>query len=240
MRHLAPLSSLVLAALAASACTDAPEGEIVDPEAEEGYEGVSADNDPNAVMDDGKSDAPRYAVPTNLPALVDPEIIVSLEGLTVHIFDRETGFQAVYPAGVGELDSRGRSITPTGHFNTGSDNTDSWWFVPRRTNPSYFAGLPFLRITAENSDGANTYAFHGPIDATLRRGYVSHGCVRMAKQNIIDLFWMMKPHTSSKVTIQQEVERDAAGKKVDVGTTPTLWDVGERITFGASVGPRLD
>jgi len=56
-----------------------------------------------------------------------------------------------------------------------------WWWVPRRTNPEYFAGLPFLRITAENSMHQNTYALHGPITATLTRGYVSHGCVRMAK-----------------------------------------------------------
>ena len=62
-------------------------------------------------MDDGKSDAPRYSAPTDLPMLVAPEIIVSLDGLTVHIFDRATGFQAVYPAGVGTKNSRGISIT---------------------------------------------------------------------------------------------------------------------------------
>ena len=26
----------------------------------------------------------------------------------------------------------------------------SWWYVPRRTVPDYFAGLPFLRLTAKN------------------------------------------------------------------------------------------
>ena len=226
---------LVIALAVFTGCTDA--ASVDDPE-DGGYEGVDFDQDnPNAPLDDGKSDIPRYAIPQDLPDLVSPEIIVSLDGLTVHLFDRETGFQAVYPAGVG-VKSNGKSITPHGHFKTGSDSTDSWWYVPRRTNPEYFAGLPFLRLTARNSAGANTYALHGPITDTLIRGYVSHGCVRMAHDDIIRLFWMAKPHAGIPVTIQVEAELDAAGHRVDVGKTPALWAPGETIQFGASVGPR--
>lgn len=234
MRNLTALFLVSLATTAA--CADLG-SELEDLE-EGGYEGVEADNDPTIPMDDGKSDIPRYPTPKDLPALVAPEIIVSLDGLTVHLFDRETGFSAVYPAGVGIRGSSGRSITPTGHFETSDDITDTWYYVARRTNPAYFGGFPFLRINAENSDGAHTYALHGPIDARLQRGYVSHGCVRMASQDVIDLFWMVKTHASTPVTIQREVERDALGKKVDVGTEPTLWAPGELITYGASVGPR--
>jgi len=235
MSRLVALLSLTVLAFG---CVDS-DGNM-DPEEGTG-EGVDYDaENPNGVMDDGKSDAPRYTVPTDLPQLVSPEIIVSLDGLTVHLFDRETGFQAVYPAGVGVKNSRGISITPTGHFKTGGTTTDPWWYVPRRTVPDYFAGLPFLRLTARNSQGANTYALHGPITTNLIRGYVSHGCVRMAKNDIIRLFWMVSSHANTKVTIQKEVERDAAGNKVDVGTTPKLWAVGETIQFGASVGPRMD
>jgi hypothetical protein len=222
-------------ALLAVGCATAPE--IDDPE-EGGYEGVDFDADnPNAPMDDGKSDAPRYTIPTDLPALVAPEIIVSLDGLTVHLFDRETGFQAVYPAGVG-VKHNGKSITPTGHFDTGANTADSWWYVPRRTNPEYFGGFPFLRLTAENSEGANTYALHGPITAELIRGYVSHGCVRMRGDDVVDLFWMVKTHPSTPVTIQREVELDKGGGKVDIGKTPALWLPGDVISYGASVGPR--
>ncbi|MBP6629049.1 MAG: L,D-transpeptidase [Kofleriaceae bacterium] len=204
-----------------------------------GYEGVDFDEEnPGANLEDGKFDGPAYRVPTNLPTLTAPEIIVSLDGLTVHLFDRDTGFQAVYPAGVGVLGRSGRSITPTGHFETGDDTTDRWWFVERRSSPAYFAGLPFLRLTAQNSVGANTYALHGPITDRLIRGYVSHGCVRMARQDIIDLFWMVRTHPSIPVTIQKEVERDEAGRAVDVGTTPDLYEVGDDIRYGASVGPR--
>jgi len=232
MSRLVALLSLTALAVG---CTDST---MDDPEEGSG-EGVDYDaENPNGVMDDGKSDAPRYTVPTDLPELVDPEIIVSLDGLTVHMFDRATGYQAVYPAGVGVKNSRGVSITPAGHFQTGENAEDPWWYVPRRTVPEYFAGLPFLRLTARNSEGANTYALHGPITATLQRGYVSHGCIRMRGQDIIRIFWLAKKHPNMPVTIQREVEKDAAGKKVDVGTTPKLWAVGDQIQFGASVGPR--
>ncbi|MDQ3366475.1 MAG: L,D-transpeptidase [Myxococcota bacterium] len=230
------LASLLIAlSFTAIGCADVPTEE--DPEYGSG-EGVDFDEDnPNVPLDDGKSDLPRYAVPTDLPALVAPEIIVSLDGLTVHLFDRATGFQAVYPAGVGTK-TAGKSITPTGHFATGPNNADAWWYVNRRTVPDYFGGFPFLRLTARNTVGANTYALHGPITPDLIRGYVSHGCVRMASNDIIRLFWMVKPHESIPVTIQREVERDAAGARVDVGKVPALWAPGAAISFGASVGPR--
>ncbi len=228
--------TLCTAAALAACIEPMPDG--ADPEDGAGYEGVDEDNDPNTVMDDGKSDVPRYAVPTDLPELVSPEIIVSLDGLTVHLFDRATGFSEVYPAGVGQKNSRGRSITPTGHFQTGPDITDTWWYVARRTNPEYFGGFPFLRLTAENSAGANTYALHGPITETLIRGYVSHGCVRMRAADVIRVFWIMKKHASAPVTIQTEVEKDASGKRVDVGMKPALYPVGAAIPYGASVGPR--
>jgi lipoprotein-anchoring transpeptidase ErfK/SrfK len=235
MRFQAVLSIAVLATF--TACADAPLDSADDPE-QGSYEGVDEDVDPTIPMDDGKSDVPRYQIPTDLPQLVSPEIIVSLDGLTVHLFDRVTGFSKVYPAGVGVKGSSGRSITPTGHFTTGADPTDTWWYVARRTNPEYFGGFPFLRLTAENSDGANTYALHGPITETLVRGYVSHGCVRMRADDVIRIFWTVKPHGSTPVTIQREVEKDARGKKVDVGMTPALYAPGAEIAFGASVGPR--
>lgn len=225
-----------IAVLTLVACADVPATD--DPELGS-EQGVDFDEEnPDAPLFDDKSDAPRYQIPTDLPELVRPEIIISLDGLTVHLFDRATGHQWVYPAGVGVKNSAGRSITPVGHFATSANLADTWWYVARRTVPEYFAGLPFLRITARNSNGANTYGLHGPITEELIRGYVSHGCIRMADDDIIRLFWMVKKHPSTPVTIQREVERDAAGRAVDVGRTPTLWPVGAPIQYGASVGPR--
>jgi len=237
MKPFAALVALVLTVC--SACADAP---LASDDPEQGsFEGMDEDTDPTTPMDDGKSDLPRYAIPNDLPELVSPELIVSLDGLTVHVFDRVTGFNKVYAAGVGVKNSAGHSITPTGHFTTGSDVTDPWWYVARRTTPDYFGGLPFLRLTAENSDGANTYALHGPITETLQRGYVSHGCIRMRADDIIHIFWMVKRAThgaNTPVTIQREIERDAAGRRVDVGMTPRLYPEGSPFQYGASVGPR--
>ena len=241
MRHISCSSRvavkyLALFALLAGCADTMPETD--DPE-EGSYEGTDYDaENPNSPLFDEKSDAPRYAIPTDLPQLVAPEVIVSLDGLTVHFFDRATGFQKVYPTGVGVKNGAGRSITPTGHFSTGGNTNDNWWYVARRTVPEYFDGLPFLRLTARNSDGANTYALHGPITAQLIRGYVSHGCMRMRPDDIIRVFWMAKQHGSMPVTIQKEVELDAQGHKVDVGRMPALWAPDATITYGASAGPR--
>ncbi len=199
--------------------------------------------------DEGQIDAPAGFVKADRVApyerpevteLVRPEIIVSLEQLTVHVFDRTTGFSRVYPTGVGELGRSGRSITPTGHYATGPDTSQGWWYVATRWEPAYFEGYPFLRLTVENSNGYNTYGFHGPITNPLRRGYVSHGCMRMAKADIVDLFFHVRRFPSTPVTIQQEPELDAAGNVVDLDSDVTLWAVGEEITYGASVGPRDD
>lgn len=234
--RLASLISVVSLAALVIGCADGVPGD--DPELGTG-EGVDYDQDnPNAPLDDGKSDLPHYAIPSDLPMLVAPEIIVSIDGLTVHLFDRATGFQAVYPAGVGMKNARGVSITPPGHYKTGAMGNDSWWYAPRRTVPEYFGGFPFLRTTARNSAGANTYALHGPITSELIRGYVSHGCIRMRGNDIVRLFWMVKGHPNTPVTFQREVELDRNGKKVDVGTTPALYLPGEAIRFGASVGAR--
>ena len=144
-----------------------------------------------------------------------------------------------YPTGVGAKNSRGVSVTPTGHWKTSGNTSDTWYYVARRTNPEYFGGFPFLRLVGpKNSDGAETYALHGPITAQLIRGYVSHGCARMRSQDIIRLFWIVKQFASTPVTIQKEVERDANGKKVDVGVAAALFPADGSITFGASVGPR--
>ena len=229
MRHIA-----VVLAIAVAGCAEPPGA---DPESGS-MEGVDYDaENPDGSLFDTKADSARYMIPNDLPQLVAPEMIVSLDGLTVHLFDRHTGFQAVYPAGVG-LKVNGKSITPVGHFRTSANTNDAWWYVARRSVPEYFGGYPFLRIDATNTNGANTYGLHGPITEPLERGYVSQGCVRMAANDIIRMFWIAKKHPRTRVSIQKEVELDAAGRPVDIGRTPKLWGVGEQMRFGASVGPR--
>ncbi len=237
MKSRSLTAALIVAGI--SGCA-APGPSGIDGEDPDYFEGIAYDDGlTEAPADFGKADLPTpYRTPRDLPELVSPEIIISLEGLSVHLFDRATGFSRVYPAGPGVLGRNGRSVTPTGHFATGPDASNRWWYTPSRWDPEYFAGYPFLRLTIENSSGYNTYGLHGPITDTLIRDYVSHGCVRMEKEDIVELFFLVRRHPSTPVTIQQELERDAAGDVVDVGREPTLWAVGTRIEYGASVGPR--
>jgi hypothetical protein len=231
-----------------------PPPEIIDAEPE--GEGVAFDeHNPRGDLH-GKEDAPpTYEVPDDLPELERPEIIVSLATKTVHLFDRATGFSAVYPAGPGVLGSSGRSITPTGFFTSGPDPDDAWYYVERRYAPDYFGGFPFLRLTALNSKGQHTYGLHGPITYTCPSGgsscslterqwflvqdYVSHGCVRMEAEDVVELFWSVREHASIPVTIIGGEELDAAGRAVDLGTDVALWPEGAAIEY-AECGPRPD
>ncbi|MCA9525619.1 MAG: L,D-transpeptidase [Myxococcales bacterium] len=163
-----------------------------------------------------KADGNAYVVPVLLPPLENPHIVVSLAGFTVELIDEATGFHKVYPTGVGARGSNGRSYTPVGEFTTHPDVSNSWFWYPRRYQPAYFDGLPFMRITARNSAGNQTYGFHGPITQTLQRGYVSHGCMRMRAEDIIELYYIMREHPGAKVKIQAEKRLTPEGSVVDV------------------------
>ncbi len=244
------MTSLLGILLAGCAVTGEPgdDGDgFVDREPE--GEGVAFDEEhPGADLGPGKADLPHtYAVPTELPELERPEVIVSLEGLSVHLFDRATGVSRVYPTGVGKRGSSGKSYTPTGFFKT-MDPSNSWYFVARRYSPDYFGGFPFLRLNIENSQGHHTYGFHGPItyscpggggscdllerDWFLVRDFVSQGCMRMETEGIVELFWALRDFAYVPVSIQREVERDALGAIVDVDTTAALFAPGEDMSYG--------
>lgn len=83
-----------------------------------------------------------------------------------------------------------------------------------------FAGLPFM-------SWSGNYALHGPIDnfrapngGTLRRGFVSHGCVRMEAADVLELYARIHTVARVPVHVQREPERLADGTKVDV---PSKW-----------------
>lgn len=170
-----------------------------------------------------------------LPApapLKDPVIVVSLDGLTLHLKDRAGDYDKVFPIGPGKYENS-KSLTITGNFSAdlrGPDTKDgnygpyyscrSWWTDTDASTAEspvrrpVFAGLPFIRFKG-------AYAIHGPIDnytnangGTLRRGFVSHGCVRMSAEGIKELYSKIIGK-KVPVTVQKEVERDASGKVVD-------------------------
>ncbi len=169
--------------------------------------------------------------------LRNPEIVVSLDGLTLHLRDRGGTYDRVFPIGPGMLEN-GRSLTPTsdmaptGLFYTGSNTTevrdDQWgyyypcriWHEDRGVRTPVFAGLPFIRLAGPPTAG---YGIHGPIDnftapngGALRRGYVSHGCMRMSADDIVEVYGRIRRHPRTPVKIQQAVERLSDGRAVDL------------------------
>jgi len=193
------------------------------------------------------------AIP-DLPALADPEIVVSLEGLTLHLRDRAGSYDKVFPIGPGAIKD-GISLTPvsttlpTGVFTTRTDlppvsdgptpaqaawgwnyKCRMWWTNETNEKSPVFAGLPFIRLQGPASSG---YGIHGPIDrytqqngGVLKRGFVSHGCIRMEAADLVEVYARINGK-KVEVRVQKAVERDSDGAAVDV---PTRWVMSECAT----------
>lgn len=179
----------------------------------------------------------------DLPRLPSPQVVISLDGLTLHLFDPAAGFDRVYAIGVGEV-RHGRTLTPTsdrakeGLYHANLDwpafrdkpaahvrwawnyECRFWWYdkVKHALLPVY-AGLPYIRL---ESTGVSDSGIHGPAEqyrqpdgGRLRRGYVSHGCVRMEPQGILDVYARTRGQRFP-VRIQREIERRPDGLAVDV------------------------
>src|SRR6185436_8911351 len=88
-----------------AACSGSPDGDLPP-------DGVGAADlrlgDVSA--DDMKADGQWGAALTcktipNLPALPNPKITISLDGLTLHLTDASVGYDKVFPIGVGQIDT---------------------------------------------------------------------------------------------------------------------------------------
>lgn len=183
------------------------------------------------------------AIP-QVETLQAPQIVVSLDGLTLRLFDETSGYDRVFPIGPGAIEDD-ESLTPTslnrpdGRFTirldqpVGKETSNSsyapwayayscriWWTDPAsKKKVPVFAGLPFLRL-----EGAPTlgYAIHGPIDSytqtnggRLTRGFVSHGCIRMEAADVLEVYGRCLGK-KVPVTVQKAVERREDGTAVDV------------------------
>ena len=179
----------------------------------------------------------------NLTPLKDPLIVISLDGLTLHLTDRQGTYDRVFAIGAGAIEN-GKSLTPvstglpTGLYTTRTETSKgvdgptpaqqvwSWnyscrmWWKDDATGKQIpvFAGLPFIRLEGPPS---LAYGIHGPIDkftqangGTLRRGYVSHGCIRMDAADVVEVYALIQGK-KTPVRVQQAVERKNE-KAVDI------------------------
>ena len=179
----------------------------------------------------------------DLPPLGDPEIVISLDGLSIHLRDKAGSYDKVFPIGPGALED-GESLTPTStytedevfyfrgdHLGVSDGPSPSeakwgwnhrcrmWWTSESGEKVPVFAGLPFMRLQGHWS---GAYGIHGPVDnyyqqngGTLRRGYVSHGCIRMEAADLLELYARVLGH-KVPVRVQRGVERTSDGRVVDV------------------------
>ena len=171
--------------------------------------------------------------PPNLPPLVAPKITVSLDGLTLRLTDAATGFDKVYPVGVGKVETdptsgqfrESLSYWPIDRYAKNDfqitpssiQPCKTWWTDPENGERTpVFAGLPFM-------SWSGSYAIHGPIDnfratngGTLRRGYVSHGCIRMEAADVLEVYARIKGVAKVPVRVQREPEKTSEGVKIDV------------------------
>lgn len=245
------LLSALLALSLASCGDEDPASQTEEPLVEEGEElGIGEIDDLKA--DGGWGAALTCKAIPSLTPLAKPEVVVSLDGLTLHLMDKTTGFDKVYPIGPGKIEN-GSSLTPTSLAKAGQvfymrmdqpsaqETTDPkkavfgmnysckiWWPDPDTGKKvPVFAGLPFIRLEGAPSLG---YAIHGPIDSytatnggKLTRGFVSHGCIRMESADVLELFALTKG-SKVPVRVQQPVERTADGTAVDL---PQRWLLSE-------------
>jgi hypothetical protein len=192
--------------------------------------------------DDNKADGQWGAATTcktipSLPKLVSPRIVISLHGLTLRLSDPASSFDKVFPIGPGAIEqsSSARAVGESKSYypvlSTGQADFEIrpststackiWWTDPdTRQKLPVFAGLPFL-------SWFGNYGIHGPVDnyraadgGTLRRGFVSHGCIRMRGADVLEVFARIRGVARVPVHVQREPERDASGSRVDV---PDRW-----------------
>jgi len=234
--------SLLLSALVVISC--APVGVETPQDVDPSY--IESEHLPLGDLDEAKADVSwRHAktckaVPS-LPQLQDPFVVISLNGLTLRLKDRASGFEKVFPIGAGKINHKqgettyqeSLSLYPilrkgTNRFTMKPNRANPctiWWY-DRQTgrNLPVFAGMPFL-------SWYGSYGIHGPISqywlasgGRLQRGYVSHGCIRMEAADILELYGRIKTRSSVSVRVQKAVERRADGSAVEI---PQKWILSE-------------
>ena len=171
----------------------------------------------------------------NRPQLVDPRIVISLDGLTLRLRDGASDFERVYPVGVGTINNQAGARTEaeslslypvlrTGRHDfsieTSAVNPCRIWWTDKATGKTMpvFAGLPFLSVYGP-------YGIHGPVTSywrkdggKLKRGYVSHGCIRMESADIAELWAYIKGKKTVPIRLQKEIERRAEGSAIDIAS----------------------
>lgn len=234
--------AMVLLAIGVTACGSEGSSDV-DPALEEGTELPDEDLGAGEMSaDDMKADgvwghATECKPIPDLPRLTNPKIVISINGLTLRLSDASTGFEKVFPIGPGAINQKqgettsGESLSLYPILSQGKQDFEikpstttacRIWWTDRSTGETLpvFAGMPFM-------SWSGPYAIHGPVDnyraangGTLRRGFVSHGCIRMESADVLELYARIRGVAKVPVRVQREPERAADGSRIDV---PSPW-----------------
>jgi hypothetical protein len=117
----------------------------------------------------------------------------------------EYQIKKIYPIGVGGFDegvspeSKGQVRLTTPIFE--SAKLEQRHAIEARTEPAYYKGLPFLPITNRNGR-RTTIAFHILMEDPMRRGFESHGCMRLRKKDLMELYLLLMNEANDNMPVQ--------------------------------------
>jgi hypothetical protein len=126
-----------------------------------------------------------------------PRMSVSLSEQLAVISDEKTGFRRVVPLGVGAIDAvRFPGITTLMTPTTEHGRLDKRHLWRAREKPKYYRGKPFInvRVPVEIPENGKPVRYRTTIigfhiwqNPAFRRGYLSHGCIRMRDADLDEL-----------------------------------------------------
>ncbi len=125
--------------------------------------------------------------------------------------DKAHELKIIFPVAVGAFDEgvmqrRGvRIMTPT--FEGAKIERSQ--AIANRTDPDYYRGLPFIRITSPKGNGT-AYAFHIFMGETFYRGFFSRGCLRIRQKDLQLLYEIVANGGSESIplNIRYNVTKD--------------------------------
>ncbi|MBT3237023.1 MAG: L,D-transpeptidase [Bdellovibrionales bacterium] len=143
---------------------------------------------------------------------------VSLINRKVVLRDRSHGISMVFPLGVGAIDEMVRN---TGKYELltqtiANGKIEKKRLIQSRKRPSYYKGLPFIRITG-GDDKVTAIGFHiRQNKKELQRSFVSHGCLRTRKADLLAFYNLAEygPQDSIPLNISYRIQ-DNEGANLD-------------------------
>ncbi|MGE3975618.1 MAG: L,D-transpeptidase [Bdellovibrionales bacterium] len=125
---------------------------------------------------------------------------VSLSGRKLIVRAEDQGIFKIFPLGVGGFDEGveapgTRLLTHT----IPQAIVDPRKMASEVYDPEYFMGRPFI-VIGDQTGRKTGFGFHYSITTRLLRGFVSHGCMRMADKDLYELYTLLS-HNRQKIDL---------------------------------------